>query len=168
MLDRLGRVAEAREAYVRARDEDVCPLRAVSRVREIVLAAGRDRDVPVVDFDALVAAQSKDGIPGRGLFLDHVHPTIDGNRLLARAIVDELGRRNLVRVGPGWTDAAIREARERVLGRLDPDSHARARKNLAKVLGWAGKFEEAGGPRGASRRRPPERRRGSLPSRRDA
>lgn len=86
-LEGLGRLDEAREAYRRARDEDGCRFRAPTEFDEIVrelAAARRDQQVSLLDLEEVVAAASPGGIPGRELFLEHVHYTLAGHRLLAR------------------------------------------------------------------------------------
>lgn len=44
----------------------------------------------------IINENSPNGIPGSELFLDHVHPTIEGNRLLALAIVQEMIQEGMV------------------------------------------------------------------------
>ncbi len=143
LLDAMGRHAESKAAFVRARDEDICPLRALSPVRQILLDVAGERKVPCVDFIALVEGKSPQGIPGDDLFLDHVHPTVEGHRLLALSLLDEMVRRGDVRPAVSWGEAAIHEITRRVEGGLDRAAQGLALKNLAKTLGWAGKFEEA-------------------------
>jgi len=142
-LERLGRSPEAKVAFTRARDEDVCPLRALSVMEEIVTAVARERDVPLTDFTSLVESRSEAGIPDESLFLDHVHPTIEGHRLLALAILETMEDRRMLSMEPSWTDEKVDTIREQVEARIDRRAHAVALRNLAKVLGWAGKFEEA-------------------------
>ncbi len=142
-LDGSGRYDQAKAAFERARDEDVCPLRALGTMHEIVAEVARTRDLPLVDFVALVEDRSQHGIPGEDLFLDHVHPTIEGNRLLALEILDTLEREGLVRPSPAWGPDALQAVIEKVESRLDPAAHGLALSNLSKVLGWAGKLEEA-------------------------
>jgi tetratricopeptide (TPR) repeat protein len=143
VLDALGRPAEAKVAYERARDEDVCPLRALGEMRAIVDEVAAEREVSVVDFIDLVERLSPGGIPGEQVFLDHVHPTVEGNRRLALAIFEELRREGFVEPSPAWGEDAIRQVRQRVESRLDPVAHGRALSNLSRVLGWAGKLDEA-------------------------
>ncbi len=144
LLD-LSRPEEARAAFLRARDEDVCPLRALSSVERLVTEVATDRAAPLVDFVALVAERSEHAIPGDNLFLDHVHPTIEGHRLLALSLLEKLVALGIVDPLDSWGEEAIGKVRDRVEGRVDRVAHATALRNLAKVLGWAGKVEAADG-----------------------
>jgi tetratricopeptide (TPR) repeat protein len=144
-LDAVGQRPEARAAFERARDEDVCPLRALGPMPGIVREVAAAHGVPVVDFERLADAWAADGIPGADLFLDHVHPVIDANRRLSVVILEELVDSNLIEHGSGWDEAAILRVTDRVEGGLDANAHATALTNLSKVIGWAGKLEEAYG-----------------------
>jgi tetratricopeptide (TPR) repeat protein len=139
----LGRSSDARVAFERARDEDVCPLRALTPMLGAVTDVARERSVPRVDFPALLDARAADGIPGDDLFLDHVHPTLEGYRLLALALLDEMVAMDLLQPAPTWGPAAIDRVTSRVKARIDAHAHGAALRNLSRVLGWAGKFEEA-------------------------
>lgn len=140
-LDQLGRHAEAKAALVWARDEDICPLRALSPTRDIVLEVAKDRRIPLIDFVAIQEEQAPNGITGTTVFLDHVHPTIESHRLLALEILNVLAREGIA--SPSMDDALRRQVKEDVMGRIDPEAHAQALMNLSKVLGWAGKLGEA-------------------------
>jgi tetratricopeptide (TPR) repeat protein len=142
-LDALGRSESAREAFERARDEDICPLRALSRTTEIVNAVAEAEGVRRVAFDELLTERSKQAIPGADYFLDHVHPTVDAHGLLARALVDAMIAEGVVRPAAGWPDEVVSTARRSVEDQIDRKAQGLALKNLAKVLTWAGKFEEA-------------------------
>jgi len=134
---------EARTAFERARDEDVCPLRAPGPVPGIVREIAADRDVPVVDFAVLADGWADHGIPGNDLFLDHVHPTIEVHRRLAVAIIEEMAGQRMLTLAPGWGEEAVAEVARRVESGLDPQTHALALMKLSKVLGWAGKLQES-------------------------
>ena len=141
-LWRLGRYDEAKEAFIRARDEDICPLRAVTQFGAAVADVAAARGVPLVDFTAIVEDRSPHATPGTELFLDHVHPTIEGNRLLAMALLDELAQRKIV-TKASWDPAAIDAVKAKVAGSITDRDRGIALRNVAKVLAWAGKFEEA-------------------------
>jgi tetratricopeptide (TPR) repeat protein len=140
-LEQLGRYPEARAAFVRARDEDICPLRALSPMVDIVAEVAEDREVPLVDFVASQDAHSPNGIPGQEVFLDHVHPTIESHRLLALEIMDAMSDAGIA--VPALDDSTAERVKREVASRIDPATHARALTNLSKVLGWAGKLPEA-------------------------
>ncbi|MEZ4331583.1 MAG: tetratricopeptide repeat protein [Myxococcota bacterium] len=144
-LRALGEGEAARVEFVRARDEDVCPLRALSPIVEAVRAASRRHDVPAVDLPALLRAEAGDPnvAAGEQWFLDHVHPTIEGHRLLGRALLAVMHDAEWLDVDPSERSAALDEAEQAHLAGMDPLDHGRALKNLAKTLSWAGKTEDA-------------------------
>jgi len=140
----MGDSEAAGRAFDRARDEDVCPLRAPGVVPKIVMEIAEEHGVAVVDFPGILRAAAKGvGDPfSEAYFLDHVHPTIEGHRLLAAGIYDAMRSRGLVAAAePEPEDLAA--VSEEVLAVVDGHKHATALRNLAKVLSWAGKTEDA-------------------------
>ncbi|MHC4399194.1 MAG: tetratricopeptide repeat protein [Planctomycetota bacterium] len=148
VLFRTNRLAEATTAFQRAVDEDVCPLRALSDVSRVMDRTARRLNVPVVDFEALLASHCLrnhgHNSPGREHFLDHVHPSIATNRMLAVAIIEELAQAGILDADLPLSKVEIARVTRRVEARIDPQANAVALRNLAKVLNWAGKHEEAG------------------------
>ena len=142
-LHGLKRFDEARSAFIKSRDEDVCPLRALTPVRKIVKNVSETKNTSFVDFVQIVNENSPNGIPGSELFLDHVHPTIEGNRLLALAIIQEIIQDGLISQSANWNEDLIEEISSELINSLDEKTHAIALRNLAKVLMWGGKNEEA-------------------------
>ncbi len=132
---------QARVQFSRARDEDVCPLRAVSALVDAVRESADGPGVALVDFERVLESVASHGILGEDEFLDHVHPTIDQHRRLAEAIVGSLKRLEVVRpqTPPTFPASVVAD----VMGGLDPRDHAVALRNLAKVMNWAGKTDEA-------------------------
>jgi len=80
---------------------------------------------------------------GADYFLDHVHPTIEGNRILALALLDVIVEEGLAERSSSWDSAAIESVTRTVEARTDERAHGVALRNLAKVLSWAGKTAEA-------------------------
>ncbi len=144
----LNRVDNAQRSLERAREEDVCPLRAPRGLAEIVRRVADRRGIALVDFDLAIRNDclEKHGhtAVGREYFLDHVHLTIGANRMLALSILEEMVRVGLARRNPAWNEADIEELTARVESRIDVRAHAEALRNLARVLWWAGKRDEAG------------------------
>jgi tetratricopeptide (TPR) repeat protein len=138
-----GDAAAARGAFIRAREEDICPLRAFASIQQIVRDVAEERGIPLIDFASIVDRESEHGIPGEDWFLDHVHPTIGGNERVAREMADELVEMRIVRPQTSWTPDVFQRIAQQVRGQIDEREHATALRNLAKVLNWAGKVDEA-------------------------
>lgn len=152
---RLGKVllatnqaSAAQAAFERAVDEDICPLRALPEMTEIVDRVAADRDIQVVDFPALLAStcvrEHGRNVVGSEYFLDHVHPRIAAHRLLATALLRHLGELRILDLDAQPTGEQLGEVATRIRARLDPQTQAQALRNLARVLYWAGKVDEAG------------------------
>ena len=146
-LEAAGEVEAAEQAYVRARDEDVCTLRATSDLQRIVREVARERGIPQVDFVERLreASLQRTGEPavGEEFFLDHVHPTIEGHRLLALDLLALFAERGWIDRSPDFGPAVVARVSERVEASVSKEDHARALANLALVLSWAGKGEDS-------------------------
>jgi lysophospholipase L1-like esterase len=112
-LHALGRGAEAHEAFVKARDLDLCRFRAPSSftriIREVALQNGQG--VEYLDVAATLDQINDPAGPGHDLFLEHVHYNRDGHRALGRFFAVTIQER--VR-GRKWA-----AAREPTLAELD-------------------------------------------------
>lgn len=143
----LKRYDEARLAFERASDEDVCPLRALTPMQHAVAEEAHRHNAPVIDYASLVNGWSRSeyghAVLGKEYFLDHVHPTIDGNRRLALALLDQLVASGIARPDAGWGEARIAELTRQVEGGLDRKTHAKAIRHLGRLFDWAGKLDES-------------------------
>jgi tetratricopeptide (TPR) repeat protein len=143
------RLDEAQNAFQLALNTDVCPLRAVEEITVAIHRTCEERHVPMVDFESKLRQWSRERLGhaclGDELFLDHVHPTIEVNDQLAQWILASLleskiiSGKSLNSIDP----KAKQEASARIGSRIDQKSHGVSLRNLAKVLHWAGKFDEA-------------------------
>jgi tetratricopeptide (TPR) repeat protein len=147
VLFALGQHQKAKAAFRRARDEDICPLRALSPMLETLAEVSRETGTPLVDFDDLIeqrlSAEQGHRVPGEEYFLDHVHPTTDGNRMLAIRLVEAMSERGILQPADTWGEQAIAAVSSQIEARLDPQMRALSLANLAKVLAWSGKYEDA-------------------------
>ena len=143
----LGRYRQARTAFVRARDEDVCPLRALSPMRAILSEVARESGAGLVDFvevlEQRLRIEQGHDIPGKEYFLDHVHPTIEGHGVLAERLVEAMIDRGIVQPAATWNREAIAAVAGKIESRVDAELESKSLSNLAKVLAWAGKTEDA-------------------------
>lgn len=83
----------AREAFERARDHDALAVRADTRINRIITDAMESGPTPGVDAVKALTGQVADGIPGNEFFYEHVHLTMAGNYLLARALAEKVAAR---------------------------------------------------------------------------
>ncbi len=141
-----GELERAAQAFVRAKDLDVCPLRALEATNQIIQKVVLETSTPWIDLPAVLERSLRPrfghGIPGNEMLLDHVHPTIEVHQWIAWEILESLSNMGLLELRP--INDSVRQAL--VAGHmstLDESYYAQRDLNLAKVLGWAGKFEEA-------------------------
>ena len=86
----LGRPAEARAVFARARELDTMPWRAPESHNRAIRAAAAKSGAVLADVaGAFAEAAPPEGV-GWGLMVDHVHPSIAGQILMARTIVAAL------------------------------------------------------------------------------
>ncbi|MGB2821615.1 MAG: tetratricopeptide repeat protein, partial [Phycisphaerae bacterium] len=135
-FDAMGRPEQARQAYIRAKELDVCPLRMLEPMHEIVLDVARRTDTPLLDARKLIERHSRDGIPGGYLMLDHVHPSIRGHRLIADALTGELIRQGVVHPAAGWKKRRDEKVRQHTES-LDDFYFAKGQERLEAVRKWA-------------------------------
>jgi tetratricopeptide (TPR) repeat protein len=95
---KLGRCAAAltndaaRRYFESARDNDSLAFRADSRINQIIrdtVSKAAGPDLRLSDAEARLAESSPRGITGSELMFEHVHPTAEGNYLLARTIAEQ-------------------------------------------------------------------------------
>jgi tetratricopeptide (TPR) repeat protein len=143
VLYAMQRYEEAKAAFARALDDDICPLRALEPIQQIVREVAARRNVPLLDFEATMEDASENGIPGKDYFLDHVHMNLNGYRLLALRLLDTLDEQGIAKISDGWNEDALAKVTAAVESRIDKRQQGIALRNLAKVFNWAGKHEES-------------------------
>jgi tetratricopeptide (TPR) repeat protein len=146
-LQKLGSHDEAAASFARAIEEDVCPLRALAETNDLIFETARRENEPMVDFRSLLKERMRE-IAGHSnlgdeLFLDHAHPTVEANGVLARALIERMASMGLLEISPEWQVRVGEGVSRQVLARVDLEALARSYKNLSKLLLWAGKQREA-------------------------
>jgi Flp pilus assembly protein TadD len=90
ILEALGRLAEAREAFRAARDRDAVPIRITSALEERIAQAWSAFSLAPLDAESVLAPASRSGIVGDEMVLDYCHPTIAGHRRIAALLLPAL------------------------------------------------------------------------------
>ncbi|MBX7244440.1 MAG: hypothetical protein K1X53_03020 [Candidatus Sumerlaeaceae bacterium] len=165
MLDLTDQHEKAREAYRKARDLDGMPWRAPTDTNDMMRRKAAARGIPFVDVDGAFhadAEQTNGSAPGWRLFADHVHPSLEGQALMARAMADTIRKDKLLELTtaslPAWSALAAdlgdnRLNQYRVAHLMaslfqrpplnhDADAGRHARSQMAQVLAGAADFEK--------------------------
>jgi lysophospholipase L1-like esterase len=119
------RYAEARTAFIAARDLDVLRFRAPSEFNDVLRAVAAAEGATVVDVERAFVAASEHGIIGHGLVLEHVHPNLDGYFLLAETFFQSL----LAHGVPGPPEVSV------------PQTEARADAPVSDIDRWLGEYK---------------------------
>lgn len=91
-----GDTAQARHLFGSARDLDVVRFRAPSEFNDIVRRVSRRTGATYVPVAEAFADASPAGIPGANVFLEHVHPTREGQALIGRVFFETMLRSGLL------------------------------------------------------------------------
>lgn len=84
-LDELNR-GDSSDAYIsfsEARDMDTVPFRANSEINSIIYNKAQEYGIHFIDMNKVFRALSPQGIPGKSLFCDHLHPNPVGYKIMA-------------------------------------------------------------------------------------
>jgi tetratricopeptide (TPR) repeat protein len=73
-----------------ARDYDGLRFRAPSRINKIIKEHARKYECSIVDIEEVFNKISPNGIVGNNLFVDHLHPTLNGHHLIGKLFYNEI------------------------------------------------------------------------------
>ena len=143
-----GRVKEAADAFVRAKDLDVCPIRAVSAIEAALHSVTSKRGVPLARFKEAVNTKTADGsgIPGDDCFVDQVHPKIELHFFIGELILEQLIQHKLIEVKKRLTPEERKQVFEKGmadLGRAYFERLGDVNLSLAYNFNWFGKHRES-------------------------
>jgi tetratricopeptide (TPR) repeat protein len=111
-----GDTAQAQRLFSEARDMDVVRFRAPGAFNEIIKRVAARSGATYVPVAEAFAAASPGRVPGANLFLEHVHPTREGQALIGRVFFDTflkgslLGRSADTTRVHSWNDYVRNEA----------------------------------------------------------
>lgn len=94
-----GNIEEAGKLFLLAKEYDALRFRAPQKINDVISEIGNKFKVPVVDIDSVFRKLSPYELVGYNLTVDHLHPNIDGYRLIADTFYDEMKKRNLLPKG---------------------------------------------------------------------
>jgi lysophospholipase L1-like esterase len=83
-------LALARASFMRAKEEDVCPLRMLESLHRTLFSIARQRKVPVLNIREYFRQTALGGVVGQKSLVDHVHPSISSHQRIGEQIVAHL------------------------------------------------------------------------------
>lgn len=84
-LESLGRIDEARQAYIASKDRDELRFRAPEAMNDIIRDLADAHGARVVEVQKAMEDASPNGLIGKDMMLEHLHPTVPGYRTLGGA-----------------------------------------------------------------------------------
>ncbi len=85
-----GNPSEAKKLFIEAKDLDELRFRAPEIFNSIINKLGNKFNYPVVNIDSIFNSNSPQGIVGNNLIIDHLHPNIEGYKLLAKSYFEKM------------------------------------------------------------------------------
>ena len=135
-LVQANRLEEALIAFKRAQDEDVCPLRMTSALRDTLSLIADGYKIPLLNADKLLSSRSRNGIPGNAVLVDHVHPSFGSHQNIAVALIEMMSANNFIPAsGADWKAAAMADF-EMHLQSLDNMYFLSGRRTLETLELW--------------------------------
>jgi len=139
-----GDTSSAVEYLLRARELDVCPLRAQEPIHRILRQETVGTyDPDLLDLPGLFRQLSPGGLIGGELLVDHIHPRPEGNLRIALELLAWMGEEGFVGGSYFPAQDELEDIYSRVIDSLSPEYFRQGIINLAKVLIWANKYAEA-------------------------
>lgn len=97
-----GNFDEARDLFFLAKEYDALRFRAPQKINDVITGTAIELNIPVIDIDSLFKINSPYNLVGNNLTVDHLHPNIEGYRMIANAFYERMeelkflpdGRRN--------------------------------------------------------------------------
>lgn len=111
LFDSGGSAAEARDDYIAARDRDQLPFRAPSSMNRSIRETAARRGARVVETLQALRDASPGGVVDSTLMLEHLHPNVTGQFLLADAFYRALQEAGEIGEWSGAVPAAVALAR---------------------------------------------------------
>jgi tetratricopeptide (TPR) repeat protein len=100
--EQMGRIPEAKRYFKCAKDLDCVRFRASDEFNEIIREICQQRHIMLADLEKPFEDQSPNGIIGNNLMLEHLHPNLDGDFLLAKEYVHTMNQHNLIIPADQW------------------------------------------------------------------
>lgn len=144
LLESIGHYDEARAAYVKAKDLDQLRFRAPEDINAGIRALAATHNAYIVDTQQALRDQSRHGIIGAEVMLEHLHPNVEGYFTIADAFYEAMKKAGLI--GKWERTITTTQARSEILF-TKVDSLVGQYRLLKLMNSWP--FQPLGQPPGA-------------------
>ena len=97
----LGDFEQAKIYYRQARDYDGLRFRAPHEMNILIKSYEEEPGVSVSDIVGLLESESTNGLIGNTLMLEHLHPMVEGNFLIAKSFANTIIKKDMLGIGEG-------------------------------------------------------------------
>jgi lysophospholipase L1-like esterase len=94
-----GNIEKAKELFLYAKELDALRFRAPKKINDIIKNLAVKYDCSFIDIDSVFKSHSPNGIVGYNLTVDHLHPNIDGYRMIGNEFFNKMLSNNLLPKG---------------------------------------------------------------------
>ena len=91
-----NKIHEADSLFRLSKDLDALRFRAPEKINDIIKQLGKEYSAEVLDLDSGLNSLSPDGIIGDNLMTDHLHPTIEGYKLIGKLFYERMEEKGLL------------------------------------------------------------------------
>ncbi|MEZ6042271.1 MAG: hypothetical protein R3C20_17340 [Planctomycetaceae bacterium] len=133
----LGDVVGAKLAFVKARDEDVCPLRMTTALEAAMHQMKDETESHFIDAAAVLSEKSGQSIIGDNVLVDHIHPSFRGHQWIAVAIAEWMEAEGLLIAENSLWGQQVDLVFEQHIQSLDNMYFLKGRRRLQDLMGWA-------------------------------
>lgn len=103
-----GNLEKAKELFLYAKELDALRFRAPQKINDVIKNLADKYNDSFVNIDSVFKSHSPNGIVGYNLTVDHLHPNIDGYRLIGNEYFKMMQNKNLL---PNGTNANLSESK---------------------------------------------------------
>jgi len=93
---KIGEIKAADSLLLYAKDLDALRFRAPKKMNEIIFKLARKYNFPIANIDSVFRSRSQYNIVGYNLTVDHLHPTLDGYRIIGETFFERMEELNLL------------------------------------------------------------------------
>ena len=131
-----GKFDEATNYLKKARDCDVCPLRASEEIMHSIRTIAEKSRAWCVDNNALFESISDNSLVGDQWLVDHVHPRVEGHQRIGESVAELLLEHRWIEEGDfHWKSKRVEHYRKH-LSTLGDDYFQRGKQRLEGLLLW--------------------------------